>query len=127
MLKLALEGLPYFEILTWELEREGPSYTVDTLKMLSKDYKNIFLILGEDTLNDLPQWKDPDEIRRLATVLSGPRYSSETQKAGYRVVEVSSTDLRERLEKRLYCEHLMPKNVIDYIHAHDLYLPTNYG
>lgn len=127
MLKLALEGLPHFEILSWELEREGPSYTVDTLKMLSQEYQNIFLILGQDSLNELPQWKDPDEIHRLATVLSGPRFCSENTKPGYRVVEVSSTELRERLEKRLYCRHLMPKNVVDYIHAHHLYLPTDYG
>ncbi len=126
MLKLALEGLPQFEILPWELERDGPSYTVDTLKKLSEHYQHIFLILGGDTFQEFPHWKDPDEIRRLATILSGPRSSKEASEKGYRVLEVSSTELRERLEKRLYCCHLMPKNVVDYIHAHQLYLPSKY-
>lgn len=127
MLKLALEPLPMFEILTWEFDRGGPSYTIDTLKKFIEDYPHPYLILGEDLLSDFHQWKDWQQIQELATIVTGPRSCAEKEKTGYRVIEVSSTELRDRLSKGLYCEHLMPKNVVDYIHTHQLYSTSNYG
>jgi len=126
MVQLAIEPIPQFQVLNWELEREGPSYTVDTLEQLSKLYKNISLIVGEDTVSSFHEWKDWKRIEQLAKILIGPRTKNGKSEKGCRVVEMNSTDIRERLSKGLYCGHLLPKIVLDYIYNHQLYSTTNY-
>ncbi|MBC8646373.1 MAG: nicotinate-nicotinamide nucleotide adenylyltransferase, partial [Thermoanaerobaculia bacterium] len=68
MLALALAGRPSREILLDELDREPPSYTVDTLRDLSARllHDEVWLLMGTDTLAGLAGWKDPEEILRLA-------------------------------------------------------------
>ncbi len=76
MLKLAMEGQPGFEISTTEVEREGPSYTVDTLREIRRIVdKNteIFFIVGWDTLEELPLWKEPEELVRLCRLVAVSR------------------------------------------------------
>lgn len=127
MLRLAIAPVPQFEVTTIELEREGPSYTVDTIEELARQYQNLFLIIGEDSRSEFHKWKDWQRIEQMATLLAGPRECSTKATSPYRILEISSTELRERLSKGLYCEHLIPKNVLDYIHTHQLYLTSNYG
>jgi nicotinate-nucleotide adenylyltransferase len=126
MLRLAILDIPQFEILNWELERPAPSYTIDTLEQLAKEYPKPFLILGEDSMDTFHEWKDWQKIEQLAKIVVGPRCGDAATKA-MRIIEVSSTELRNRLQKGLYCGHLMPKIVLDYIYTHQLYLATNYG
>ena len=75
MLRLALKGMRKAKIETLELKRPGRSYKVDTLKALKRKYPHaeLFLILGRDAARDLPRWKRPAEICRLATVAIFPR------------------------------------------------------
>src|ERR1700681_3674519 len=70
MLALALAGRPDWSISFAELDREGPSYTVDTLRALSARslQSELWLLMGTDTLAGLARWKDPEEIVRLARV-----------------------------------------------------------
>lgn len=127
MLKLALGDLPSFKILDMELSREGPSYTIDTLKILKKEYPNASfrLILGDDTLLQFPKWKSPDEIVKIAPPLVGTRSYEDTptpfQKIRTPFLEISATDIRERLSRGLYCGHLIPTKVLDYITLNGLY------
>lgn len=126
MLRLALEGLPYFKVLDLELNREGPSYTIDTLKILQKEYPeaSLRLILGDDTWKHFNKWKDPEEILKIAPPLVGSR-SAETTSSPHilrtPLFEISATAIRNRLSHSLYCGHLVPTKVLDYIAQNGLY------
>lgn len=126
MLRLAIADIPQFKIIEWELERQGPSYTIDTLERFVKEHPHPYLILGQDSMQSFQSWKDWNKIEQLATVVEGSR-GVNAENSGTRIIEVSSTELRDRIAKGLYCGHLMPKNVLDYIHTHQLYSVANYG
>lgn len=107
MLKLALDH-PQFEITTLELERDQPSYTIDTIRALK--LKGLRLILSEEAAAHLDKWKETQELIRLAPPLIGPRE-----------FPISSTEIRARLKKKLYCGHLIPAKALEYIKTHHLY------
>lgn len=109
MLKLALE-LPQFKISTLELDRGGCSYTIDTLRALREEGVKFRLLLSDETAAHLDQWKEEEELIKLAPPL-----------AGLRKMEISSTEIRARLKKKLYCGHLVPAETLDYIREHHLY------
>src|SRR4051794_17757645 len=75
MLALAISGQPAFRVDELEKDRPGPSFTVDTLAQLQERHgkAELFLILGSDTLHDLPQWYQPVRILELAGLLVVPR------------------------------------------------------
>ncbi|MFC2049208.1 nicotinate (nicotinamide) nucleotide adenylyltransferase [Chlamydiota bacterium] len=142
MVELALEPLEGFKVLSDELDRPPPSYTIDTLKTLVSQHTDaeFSLLCGEDTLLRFQEWRDPLEIVRLVPLWIGTRphsalleslpslgMSAEMASAirkgivPTRQLEISATEIRERLKKRLYCGHLLPAKVLDYISAHQLY------
>lgn len=139
MVALALEGFPNFKVIDLEIKREAPSYTIDTLDILLRENNNlqIGLIIGDDTLLDFHRWhrvKDIIEkipvyignrLTNLAHVnLEDPQLLAAVQKGitHTHVIEISATEIRQRLAKGLNCRHLSPAKVIDYILAHQLYL-----
>jgi nicotinate-nucleotide adenylyltransferase len=120
MLRLVLEGEGAFEIATLELEREGPSYAADTLEALQGDRPRdeLFFILGEDALVDLPNWARPRRILELAVLVVARRAGVErkaVEEAGQQLpglldrvvwlkmplVDVSGTEIRERVRRGL--------------------------
>ncbi len=111
MLEKALKGFPYFKLYLGEYDRPPPSYTVDTLKILTKERPSdqFFLIMGEDAFEQFSLWKEYQLIEKLATILVAKR------------TDLSSTKLRERLKKGLNCDKFIPREVLDYIHSHGLY------
>lgn len=109
MLKLALE-IPQFKISTIEIDRRGPSYTVDTIRSLSSEGVQLRLLLSDEAAAHLDQWKDTQELIRLAPPLIGPRE-----------IQISSTQIRGRLKRKLYCGHLIPAKTLDYILVNHLY------
>lgn len=130
MLKAALEKIPRFRISTLEVERNGPSYTIDTVRALSSENASLRLLLSEEAAAHFNQWKEAGELLRLAPPLIGgrragapPNLSDSLKKAftPTRILEISSTEVRERLKKKLYCGHLIPAKALDYIHLHHLY------
>lgn len=140
MVQKAIKGIPNFKVLDIEVLQEGPSYTIETLKKLKKDYPNLnfWLILGEDTIEEFSKWKDPHEIIQLAPPLVGGRslppnwdlvkdpLIQKAMQEGWtptRLMEISSTDIRHRLQEKLICNHLLPKEVMDFIEENRLYLP----
>src|SRR5262245_10708221 len=72
MLEASIAGEPRFRVSRVELDREGPSYTVDTLEQLGGE-GDLFLVVGSDAYADLARWKDPDRIRALATIVVAAR------------------------------------------------------
>lgn len=136
MVQLAIEGIEEFSLIDLELEREGPSYTIDTIQFLMKEYpeEQFYLILGEDVLEGLPRWKEIDTLLELAPPLVGTRPNAkipklppliqktiEKGKTAITPMEISSTDLREGLSQKKAYTDLIPPKVLDYIHTHRLY------
>ena len=142
MIELAIEPIPDFKICLEELNRPPPSYTIDTVKALIPAHPDcIFsLLCSQDTLLRFPEWKEPLELIRLVPLWIGSRNYAELIKhlpsweisdeisaairkgvVLTRQLEISSTDIRDRLKKKLYCGHLLPSKVLDYIYAHHLY------
>jgi len=130
MVRLAIEEIPQFKVIDYEVRREGPSYTVDTLKEVHAEYPEIqlFLILGEDAVNDFFKWKDPQEILTLCDLLVGSRTTSHKSSSDLkqecvltRLLDISATDIRSRVNKSLYISHLVPRKVVDFISSNRLY------
>lgn len=142
MLQLALEDIPNFHAIDVELTRDSPSYTVDTLRTLidieqkSASPRKIYLIIGDDAAQSFFLWHQPEEIIRLAPVLIGRRLVTamapltgdtaicKVLNEGMtptHCIEISSTEIRQRLAKRQYCGHLVPAKVLDYIYQNHLY------
>ena len=132
MLHLALAGISYFRVTPVEIDRGGPSYTIDTLRILKSDSKAMRLLLSEEAVSQFDLWKEPGELIRIAPPLVGTRTGAvplkgalgdALKKVTYRtkVIEISSTEVRDRLNKGLYCGHLIPAKTLDYIHTHRLY------
>jgi len=141
MTRLAIEGKPGFEASAIEIERPGPTYTVDTLGELLARYgpeTELYVILGQDALLDLPNWKEPGRIIALAplavalrspgrdfdvTELEGavPGISRRLIVLPMSYVDVSATALREWARKGVDLGDLVPAAVQAYIREHGLY------
>lgn len=130
MTKLAISDIPYFSICEEEIKREGVSYTIDTLRALQKQYSDclIRLIVSEEAFLEFTKWKDYKEILEIAPPLVGMRNAGAkgVKKISKNFIttrhfDISSTDIRERLKKKLYCGHLVPLKVLDYIKENSLY------
>jgi nicotinate-nucleotide adenylyltransferase len=129
MLKLALDGHQQFKIESIEMEREGPSFTYDTLCLLREQYPtySFYFIIGADMIEYLPKWHRVDEVIGLATFVGVKRQGYKTN-TKYPVTEVeipqfdvSSTMLRNRLKAKKNTAYLLPKDVKRYIEENHLY------
>ncbi len=112
MLKRALDH-PKFKISTWELDQGKCSYTIDTIRALAEGRNRLRLLLSDEAAAHLYKWKETEELIRLAPPLIGPRES-----------QISSTEIRARLKKKLYCGHLVPAKALEYILKKGVYLET---
>ena len=141
MTRLAVAGNPRFEASAVEIERPGPSYTVDTLGDLLARYgpeTELYVILGQDALLDLPNWKEPRRIVALAwlaVALRSPGRDLDVTDLEAAVpgisrrlivlpmsyVDVSATALREWARKGAALRDLVPPSVEAYIKEHGLY------
>ncbi|HJX13656.1 MAG TPA: nicotinate-nucleotide adenylyltransferase [Dehalococcoidales bacterium] len=141
MLRLAAAGKPYIKISTAEIERPGPSYTVETVAGLRARYAKddeIYFILGWDSLAQLPQWREPGRLVGMCRLVAVPRPGYARPEidaleagvpgiAGKIVwlekpqVAVSATDIREKLKKGGPIGRLVPGPVARYIREHRLY------
>jgi nicotinate-nucleotide adenylyltransferase len=136
MAQLGIEGIKNFRVIDYEACRPGPSYTIDTIEELnSLSSSHYYLIIGDDMIQDFPRWHRYKDILKMSTLLVGSRYPqllppvndpilstaihSGTTKIP--IMEISSTEIRSRLKKRLYIGHLVPGKVVDYIYQNDLY------
>lgn len=139
MVDLAIHDVPQFKILDIESKREGPSYTVSTLRKIIDKSREFRLLLSEETAEEFCQWRESEEIINLAPPLVGSRGAElhnlegspqviDALKRGWvstRVMDISSTEIRERLRKGLYCGHLVPEKILDYIYKNHLYSMIN--
>jgi nicotinate-nucleotide adenylyltransferase len=128
-----------FEVSELELNREGPSYTVDTLSSLhsSAPDTDLYLLLGGDIAAGLPEWHEPERVLSLATVAVAKRRGTPREvveqslsrlESGDRArffhmprIGVSSTFIRERVRARQSIRYLVPDKVAGYIAEKGLY------
>ncbi|MBA7659783.1 Nicotinate-nucleotide adenylyltransferase [subsurface metagenome] len=142
MVRLAIAGKPYFGLSTIEVERAGPTYSVDTVAKLKAQLgagDKLFLILGWDSLAELPQWREPSQLIEMCHLVVVPRpgyptpdlNSLEAAISGLsqRVVfldgpeiDISASVIRDRVARGLSVHHLVPEPVNRYIKEHKLYI-----
>ncbi len=142
MVRLAIAGKPYFRLSTIEMNRAGPSYTVDTisgLRNVTGDENEIFFIIGCDSLAGFPRWKDPERLIQVCRLVAVPRPGCaipdtdtlEKEVPGISknviildepLIDISATEIRERVAKGLSISNLVPGLVEEYIRQHKLYL-----
>jgi nicotinate-nucleotide adenylyltransferase len=142
MVRLAIADKPYFKLSNIEINRAGLSYTVDTIAELRDRYSAenaLFFILGWDSLAQLPQWKEPSRLVQMCHLVAVPRpgyslpdlNSLEASIPGLSrsltvldkpEVDISATEIRERVARGLSIRHLVPEPVGEYIRQHKLYL-----
>jgi nicotinate-nucleotide adenylyltransferase len=139
MVRRAIADNPHFKLCTLEVERPGPSYTVDTLTMLRKQLgseASLFFVLGRDTLAELPLWKEPKKVVQLCRLVVPPRLGSKDLKhletaipglldkfiqLDMPVIGISSAEIRQRLAQGLTIRYLVPAEVEKYITEQKVY------
>jgi nicotinate-nucleotide adenylyltransferase len=132
MIRLAVRGNAKFRVSTVELEPEGPSFTVDTLRWFAAHAprSRLYLLVGADSLADFWSWHEPDQILGLATlVVAGrPGVGRRARPRGRRVVwlgnpgiDVSSSLVRRRARAGRSLRYLVPDPVAGFIERQGLY------
>jgi len=134
MIKLAIAGNSHFEVSDLELQRPGPSYTIDTLHELRAQYptQEFYLFIGFDNLLSFDRWKDTEGILNEAQVVAmarpgssieslPPAFARRTQLFDIPLLDTSSTLVRERIHAGKSVRYLIPDAVDQYIRANDLY------
>jgi nicotinate-nucleotide adenylyltransferase len=142
MVRRAIADNTHFKLCTIEVERPGPSYTVDTLTRLQKQLgseASLLFIIGRDTLAELPLWKEPEKLIQLCRLVVAPRLGSKDLKhletaipglldkviqLDMPVIGISSSGIRQRIAQGLSIRYWVPAEVEKYITEHKIY-PTS--
>ena len=144
MLKMAIEGNDYFELSRVEVDRPGPHYTIDTVRIIQQQNPDaeLFFIMGGDVYRDLPNWDRPQEMfatcKLAVAVMRRPGFGNPDLRLDMHdevipdlahnalllsspLVEFSSTDIVERLTQRRSVRYMVPDDILEYIFSHGLY------
>lgn len=147
MLKIAIGDVPYFQLSRVEIDRPGPHYTIDTVRIIQDQNPTaeLFFIMGGDVFRDLPNWDRPQEMfatcKLAVAVMRRPGRDGADLRAdmheqmipGLRdytimlhspLVEFSSTDIVDRLGHGKSVRYMVPEPVLRYIDHHNLYQPS---
>jgi nicotinate-nucleotide adenylyltransferase len=144
MARLACDGNPAFEVSPIEVERAGPSYTVDTLEALhATDSGDLHFIVGADAAADLYRWHAAGRIVALAriVVIGRPGFALDRVALGHHLpglearltllegpgLDIASSELRRRVAAGLPIRYQTPEPVVEYIARHGLYQPNEPG
>ncbi len=144
MTVLATAANPFFSVSRTEIDREGPSYSIDTIRFFLDHYKDrnpeIFFITGIDAVMEIISWSKPDEILRLSTIIAATRPGYDVhklkQKIGTKIfskieilqasaLAISSTDIRFRVANGLPIKYLLPETVEQFIINRRIYKKQN--
>ena len=141
MTGLAIEDNPHFALSTIEIDRDGNSYSYETLETLRKQNPNTeyFFLVGADTLFALETWKHPEILLPSCTILvavrDGVPVDEMKKQAKYLEdkfggciellitpnIEISSTDIRKKLAEGRNVKYFLPDTVLDFINKYELY------
>lgn len=132
MLKLAIDGIPYLTYSDYEIGKGDVSYTYDTVAEFKKLYDDIELIIGYDNLLIFDKWHKGNEIVKMAKliILNRPlgeetitnnAFSESVTFVNTPLIEISATDIRNRVKNNLSIDFLVPDSVKKYIFDNNLY------
>jgi nicotinate-nucleotide adenylyltransferase len=138
MVSLAIEGVQSFAVSRLEIDREGPTYTIDTLRALRSwpqyEQADLFFITGADAIAEIDSWKDHDQLAQLAAfvAVTRPGFDPTTDPDGATLavpvirldvpgLDISSTLIRQRVARGESIDDLTAPNVVRYIDEHRLY------
>ncbi len=138
MVCMAIKNYSKFEPCDFEVNREEYSYTADTLQYFRKKYKKseLYLIIGADSLHDLPAWNRPRRICELCTLAVYDRtgyntdedienikreYYCKIERIEAGIIDISSSQIRSMIEKRKDVTGLMPRSVLEFINRNNIY------
>lgn len=142
MTVMATYSNPYFFVSPIELERSGPSYTIDTVQEFIKQYGDnteLYFITGADAIQDLPTWEKIDHLLNMCHFIAATRpgcisrlddvirhFGNLGRKRIHRLatpeLEISSTDIRERVKGGRSIKYIVPESVESYIIKEKLYI-----
>lgn len=142
MTLLGINSNPHFSISPLEIQREGITYTIDTIKYLQSknEYAELYFIMGSDSLYNIYKWKDYKELLGLCKFIVAKRpnqdnnklkeeieelnnnYSSSIYILEAPLIDISSTIIRDRIKSNLSIKHLVPESVEQYIKKNKLYV-----
>ena len=129
MLKIIIKNKSFFEFSLIDIERKGITYTIDTILELKKKYvdeKKIFFLVGSDSILDFHKWKDYKSILNSCQIVVAPRPKFKIDKiskdiatkimvADIPMLDISSSEINERLKKKLSITNFVTKEIEDYI------------
>ena len=131
MTRIAIKNYPQFDYSDFEIKKGAISYTIETLRHLSKTYPKLELIIGFDNLVLFDKWKEPDEIIKLSTLtvlkrrvenkLANNKYFSLAKFVETPIIEISSSMIRRRIKNNQPVDFLIPPEVLKYIKTNGLY------
>jgi nicotinate-nucleotide adenylyltransferase len=137
MTVIATASNPKFEVSRIEVDREGPTYTVDTLRALAAEHPDAELtfITGADAMLEILEWKDPEEVLSLAHFIAAtrpgydltrfesqaPARTANVSLMSIPALAISSTDIRERIREGRPIRYLVPEGVKSYVEKAGLY------
>lgn len=141
MVRLAIGDNPDFHLSLVDVEREGPHYSADTVRIIGKQYpqSELYFLMGGDNLRDFPTWTHADRLVQYAKIavmrrsdedISADMHDEKMPGLSERVeivdtpllsIWLSSTHIVERLQKGMSVRYLVPDQVLDYIKAQQLY------
>ncbi len=134
MTRAAIEGHDGFALCGIEIERPGVSYTVDTVRTLCDQHPDVdfALLIGSDSLDTFHTWREPDAIASMADLVvykrpgglsdvAAPRFANQARYVAAPMLEVSSTEVRQRCREGRSIRYMVPAAVQTYIHTHGLY------
>ena len=141
MTVMATYSNPHFYVSSIEMERPGPSYTIDTVRELVREHgasAEFYFITGADAVADLPNWNDVDDLLDLCHFVAttrpgcvstiddvirqlGPKSAKRIHRIDTPELEISSTDIRERVKQGRSIKYIVPESVESYIGKEGLY------
>ena len=137
MTVIATAADPRFTVSRADVDRPGPTYTVDTLRDLRSEWgtdAELFFITGADALNDILSWRDADEVQRLAHLVGVTRPGHVLSDPGLApgsvtlldvpALAISSSEVRARVARDAPISYLVPAGVDNYIAKRGLYRDT---
>jgi len=140
MTRRAIDGDPLFRLTTIEMERPGPSYTIDSVRQLLslQPQQTLYLVMAADSLEQIDTWREPDELLALCEWVVGPRPGAPLPErsrlearfgaAAERIhlldgpsLDVSASEIRQRVAAGRIIRYLVPRSVEELIEARGLY------
>lgn len=127
MVAAAIAGESRFSMDACEAERKGPSFAVDTVRLMRRRFPQakLFYFIGEDNVSSLHTWQEIDELKKLASFVVLARGNLQPVE-GFPVIsrniDISSTDIRNRIARGLPVRYLLPDAVCAILTRHQLYL-----